>query len=112
MAHICTESRVSALLLREAIPFDRSRKRRFGERFEEDTRRYVFALHGGDDYELLFTPPRRKKIPHTLGGTRISNIGEIIPPKKGPVPITIVPGNAPVAPLHLPSCNNFSHPIL
>jgi len=108
MAHICTESRVSALLLREAIPFDRSRKRRFGERFEEDTRRYVFALHGGDDYELLFTAPRRKKMPHTLGGTRISNIGEIMPPKKGAVPITIVHGDGRVEPLDMRGWEHFS----
>jgi len=37
------------------------------------------ALHGGDDYELLFTVPRGKvkRIPHSQNGTRLTAIGEI-----------------------------------
>src|SRR5277367_17283 len=37
------------------------------------------ALHGGDDYELLFTVPRGKvkQIPHSQNGTRLTAIGEI-----------------------------------
>jgi thiamine-monophosphate kinase len=37
------------------------------------------ALHGGDDYELLFTVPRRKlhHVPHSQNGTRLTAIGEI-----------------------------------
>jgi len=37
------------------------------------------ALHGGDDYELLFTVPRgkAKQIPHSQNGTRLTAIGEI-----------------------------------
>lgn len=41
------------------------------------------ALHGGDDYELLFTVPRSKlrHIPHSFQGVLITEIGEIT--KKG-----------------------------
>ena len=37
------------------------------------------ALHGGDDYELLFSVPRQKvnRLPKTLGGVRLTSIGEI-----------------------------------
>jgi thiamine-monophosphate kinase len=37
------------------------------------------ALHGGDDYELLFTVPRGKvkQIPQSQNGTRLTAIGEI-----------------------------------
>jgi thiamine-monophosphate kinase len=37
------------------------------------------ALHGGDDYELLFTVPRRnvKHLPRSQYGTRLTAIGEI-----------------------------------
>ena len=36
-----------------------------------------FALHGGDAYELLFTAPKRTRVPATLGGVKITAIGEI-----------------------------------
>jgi thiamine-monophosphate kinase len=37
------------------------------------------ALHGGDDYELLFTVPRgkAKQIPHSQNGTCLTAIGEV-----------------------------------
>ena len=44
--------------------------------------REKLALHGGDDYELLFTVPRSKFIPKHLGKLRLTAIGEIIEAKK------------------------------
>jgi thiamine-monophosphate kinase len=37
------------------------------------------ALHGGDDYELLFTVPKSKykRFPRSVGGVPITRIGEI-----------------------------------
>ena len=37
------------------------------------------ALHGGDDYELLFTVPARKAkfLPQTFEGVRLTPIGKI-----------------------------------
>ena len=39
----------------------------------------VLALHGGDDYELLFAVPQRKwkQVPHSFQGVPITTIGEI-----------------------------------
>ena len=36
-----------------------------------------FALHGGEDYELLFTAPRGKRIPSRIAGVPITHIGHI-----------------------------------
>ena len=36
-----------------------------------------YALHGGEDYELLFTAPHGRRVPLTIAGTRITRIGEI-----------------------------------
>ena len=56
LGHICEESGVGAEIEAEAIPVAGD------ERGKSATRsRLKFALHGGEDYELLFTaPPRRK----------------------------------------------------
>jgi thiamine-monophosphate kinase len=35
------------------------------------------ALHGGEDYELLFTAPKSKRIPLRILGVGITPIGEI-----------------------------------
>lgn len=42
------------------------------------------ALHGGDDYELLFTVPKRKatQIPKSFGGIPVTVIGEITADRK------------------------------
>jgi len=42
------------------------------------------ALHGGDDYELLFTVARKdvKQVPRALGGVKLTRIGEITREKR------------------------------
>ena len=66
LAHLCEESRVSALLEADAIPVS--------ERATLDQ-----ALHGGDDYELLFTASPRLKIPSEIRGVAVTMIGKILP---------------------------------
>jgi thiamine-monophosphate kinase len=70
LAHICEESGVGAEIIAEAIPLssiDRPPR-------PVDLK---FALHGGDDYELLFTVPRGKKIPRRIAGVPLTQIGRI-----------------------------------
>ncbi len=43
------------------------------------------ALHGGEDYELLFTASARIKIPHKIGGIAITRIGTIARGRPGQV---------------------------
>ena len=44
-----------------------------------DADRVELALHGGDDYELLFTVPKRKSrlVPRSIGGVALTAIGKI-----------------------------------
>ena len=70
LAHICRESKVGAEIDRAQIP-----RARVGR-----TRREVtpdLALHGGEDYELLFTAPSRGRVPDEIVGVRITEIGRI-----------------------------------
>jgi thiamine-monophosphate kinase len=64
LAHICAESRVSAMVIASQLPIGK------GADLE-------LALHGGEDYELLFTAHRRTKIPSQIAGVKITEIGEI-----------------------------------
>jgi thiamine-monophosphate kinase len=70
LAHICEESGVGAEILAEAIPRASVGKpaRKIG---------LELALHGGEDYELLFTAPRSKRIPPRMAGVPIKMIGHI-----------------------------------
>jgi len=70
LAHLCEESRVGAEINAESIP-----RARVGR-----TRREVLreaALHGGDDYELLFTAAKGKRVPFQMAGIPVTEIGEI-----------------------------------
>ena len=68
--HICKESKVGAVLQKNAIPTATISK----HKHEVDLR---FALHGGEDYELLFTAPHQKRIPPRIAGISIIQIGQI-----------------------------------
>jgi thiamine-monophosphate kinase len=71
LAHICEESGVGAEILTEAIP-----RASVGKPAREVS--LELALHGGEDYELLFTAPRSKLIPSLIAGIPITLIGHII----------------------------------
>jgi thiamine-monophosphate kinase len=66
LEHICQESRVGAEIEREAIP--RARVGPGKKRVALE-----LALHGGDDYELLFTSAAT--VPSVVEGIRVTRIG-------------------------------------
>ena len=75
LAHICEESGVGAEIHAALIP-----RARIGKpRREVDL---DLALHGGEDYELLFTAPPGKHIPNQIGGVAITPIGQIVPGRR------------------------------
>jgi thiamine-monophosphate kinase len=68
LAHICEESHVGAEIEAEAIP-----RARVGQKKQEVA--MELALHGGEDYELLFTSSQ--SVPRQVTGVRITRIGRI-----------------------------------
>lgn len=70
LGHLCQESGVGAEVQTETIPL-----REIGKPVGRIDLR--FALHGGEDYELLFTAPPKKKIPSRVAGVAIHQIGVV-----------------------------------
>ena len=65
LRHICEESCVGAVIDAAALPA------------MPGNNGLQYALHGGEDYELLFTAPPHRRIPAKIAGTSITRIGEI-----------------------------------
>ena len=76
LRHLCRASGVGARLWADRIPMVRVPK---GLR-ERGFNALELALHGGEDYELLFTVPRRLRrwVPRSRRATLITHIGEIV----------------------------------
>jgi len=72
LGHICDESHVGAEIEAAAIPLAH-----WGRR--GDPVDLGFALHGGDDYELLFAVLPERRVPSAIDGVRITRIGNIVP---------------------------------
>ncbi len=66
LGHICDESGVGAVIYSESLP------RLPGPKGLQ------FALHGGEDYELLFTAAPRAKVPELIAGVHVTRIGEVV----------------------------------
>lgn len=74
LSHICEESGVGAEIDAAAVP--RARVGRSLRLVDLDP-----ALHGGEDYELLFTAQAGKMIPNKIDGVAVTEIGRITPGK-------------------------------
>src|SRR5580765_370721 len=86
LAHICEESRVSARIVASEIPIGKGAD-------------LHLALHGGEDYELLFTSPKRARIPGKIAGVRTTEIGEVRNQSDYSAAIQILGDNGKVRPL-------------
>ena len=64
LSHICDESNAAALVNAAKIP-------------TVPNATLPLALHGGEDYELLFTADARGRIPKAIAGVRVTEIGTI-----------------------------------
>lgn len=95
LTHLCESSGVGARIYARDIPLvafsltPRPRNSRSG------TSALARALHGGEDYELLFTIPARlaRKLQLRLshhGGLKLSRIGEIVPARRARGPIELI----------------------
>ncbi len=70
LAHICEESGSGAVVYAEALPVAIGKDG------------LTLALHGGDEYELLFTARPQRDVPQQIAGVPITRIGEILSGKQ------------------------------
>lgn len=74
--HLCQESGVSAEIDAEAIPIHP------GATVDQ-------ALHGGEDYELLFTARSTTVIPRSIAGVPVTRIGRIAKKRRRPPSVSL-----------------------
>jgi thiamine-monophosphate kinase len=72
LAHLCAASGVAAEIDAGALPLHP-----LAEKLAPEARMHA-ALHGGEDYELLFMARASKHMPRRLGGVAITRIGHIV----------------------------------
>ena len=72
LAHLCEESGLAAEIDAESLPVDARAT------LEQ-------ALHGGEDYELLFTADPETVVPSPLGGVLVHAIGRMKKRGRGPL---------------------------
>ena len=94
LAHLCEESGVGAMVRKEELPVGP------GASIEQ-------ALHGGEDYELLFTAGPAARIPRAIGGVPITRIGTMRELEAGR-PAVMVSTGCMVEPLEPHGWEHFS----
>ena len=80
--HLCRESRVGAILESDKLPIDPRVAALCGRRALDPL---MLALHGGEDFELLFavSPANTNRLPSKVDGVGLTKIGEIKPESDG-----------------------------
>jgi thiamine-monophosphate kinase len=66
LGHICEESGVGAVVHADEIPATPGKQG------------LQFALHGGEDYELLFTARADRRIPKLIAAVPVKRIGQVV----------------------------------
>ena len=70
LSHICEESETGAVVYAASLPAASGKDG------------LALALHGGEEYELLFTAASNRQVPKQIAGVPISLIGEIVRGKR------------------------------
>ncbi len=86
LGHLCESSRLRAEIDSGALPIHPLAQRTAGN---QPPGREL-ALHGGEDYELLFTAPPGTRIPRTVARIPLTQIGRMLPAREGRPRITVV----------------------
>jgi thiamine-monophosphate kinase len=77
--HLCEESDVAAEIDAASLPVFP------GARLDD-------ALHGGEDYELLFTAPPTARVPRKIAGVPVTRIGTIVKAKRTTSRLVLING--------------------
>ena len=94
LAHLCEKSGVAAELDAAALPI-------------HPAATLSQALHGGEDYELLFTAPASANIPRTIGSVPVTRIGRIVR-RRSAKPLIVLITNHGTQPLEPQGWQHFS----
>ncbi len=84
LAHLCAESGVAAELDAASLPIAPGANA-------------LQMLHGGEDYELLFTAPPAARVPANIEGVSVTRIGRIVAPERTSSPITLITPKGAIA---------------
>jgi len=79
LAHLCEESGVAAEIDADLLPVHA------GANLEQ-------AMHGGEDYELLFTARENARIPKAVAGVAVTRIGRMVQGRSGQPQIALISG--------------------
>jgi thiamine-monophosphate kinase len=87
LTHICEESRVGAEVDAELLPIHHGAT-------------LADALHGGEDYELLFTAPAAARVPRQIGSVAITHIGRMVKARADTAAVSLITpqGSQPLEP--------------
>jgi len=80
LAHLCEESGVAAEVDAASLPLHP------GATLEQ-------ALHGGEDYELLFTASAKVKLPRSIAGVHVTRIGRMVKTRPRQPQVTLLSEN-------------------
>lgn len=84
LGHLCSASDVGAEVEQAALPMHPLAVK------SSAVEALGAALHGGEDYELLFTAPAGVRMPPSLAGVPITRIGVITRARAGIAPVTLL----------------------
>jgi thiamine-monophosphate kinase len=92
LAHLCAESGVAAEIDAAMLPIHSA--------LTPPAATLEQALHGGEDYELLFTAPPSARVPRRIAGVSATRIGRISRARASSPPVTLLTANGsqPLAP--------------
>lgn len=96
LTHLCEESDVAAEIDAAALPLHA------GASLEQ-------ALHGGEDYELLFAAPPETQMPRTIAGVSVTRIGRVTARRAGR-PLMMLITEKDRQPLEAHGWQHFSRP--
>jgi thiamine-monophosphate kinase len=93
LTHLCSSSDVAAEIEAAKLPLHPL------TRTLEPAAALDAALHGGEDYELLFTAPPETMIPRAIAGVPVSCIGRVLRGKRDQPPIALIAADGQRSPL-------------
>jgi thiamine-monophosphate kinase len=91
LAHLCAESGVAAEIDAALLPIHAAAT----PPAATPSASLAQALHGGEDYELLFTAPPSARVPRRIAGVPVTPIGRILRARTGSPPVTLLTASGP-----------------